>query len=153
VEFIVAMNWKLGVGAGYLFRRKDFPWMAIWEENCTRMDKPWNGTTQARGMEFGTTPLPLGREETFSRGELFDTPAWCVIPRCGKKTVCYLLFAFTIPSHIHSIENVEADRDRIVFYGEQTGSSFSIPAHGCEEFLSEGEQLAVQLADIPYKRR
>ena len=95
-------------------------------------------------MEFGTTPLPLGREETFRRGKLFDTPAWCVIPTRGKKAVRYLLFAFTLPSHIHSIENVEAVDDRIVLHGEEAGSSFSIPAHGCEEFPSEGEQPAVQ---------
>ena len=141
VEFIVAMNWKLGVGVGYCFRRKDFPWMAIWEENCARPDKPWNGTTQARGMEFGTTPLPLGLEETFRRGELFDTPTWCVIPALGKRVVRYLLFAFKIPAHIHSIENVEVVDSHIVFHEESTASSFSIAAHGSHEFLSETDRL------------
>jgi hypothetical protein len=92
-------------------------------------------------MEFGTTPLPLGREETFRRGKLFDTPAF---PRAGKRQCGTCFFAFTLPSHIHSIENVEAVDDRIVLHGEEAGSSFSIPAHGCEEFPSEGEQLAVQ---------
>ena len=59
IEYLLAVNWRLRLGVGYCFRRQDFPWMAIWEENCARQDAPWNGTTQARGMEFGTTPLPL----------------------------------------------------------------------------------------------
>jgi len=148
IEFIVAMNWKLKLGMGYCFRSKDFPWMAIWEENCARADAPWNGKTRARGMEFGTTPFPLGREETFRRGLLFDTPAWCVIPARGKRVARYLLFAFAIPGHIHSIENVQVNQDSIVFHGDSGDSSFSIPAQGCGEFLSEPESFAIDRAGV-----
>ena len=64
----VAANWRMRLAVGYCFRRQDFPWMTIWEENRSRQSTPWNGRTQARGMEFGTTPFPLGSEENFRRG-------------------------------------------------------------------------------------
>lgn len=136
VEFLLAVNRKLRLGVGYCFRREDFPWMAIWEENCTRQGKPWNGCTQARGMEFGTTPLAVGLEESLRRGNIFGTPTWCVIPAKGKRTARYLTFLFAIPAGLDFIQNVEAEGDAIVLYDEDAASTFSICAHGCEAFLA-----------------
>jgi hypothetical protein len=130
---------KLRLGVGYCFRRSDFPWMALWEENCARPGEPWNGSSQARGMEFGTTPLPLGREETFRRGETFGTPTWCVIPARGAKTARYLSFLFTIPDAVQSIQSVEASGNAILFFDTCGQSRFSIPAYGCEDFLASRE--------------
>ncbi len=58
----------------YEWKRDDFPWMGIWEENCSRTSPPWNGKTIARGMEFGVSPMPESRREMISRGRLFDVP-------------------------------------------------------------------------------
>lgn len=135
VEFLLAMNWNLRLGVGYCFRREDFPWMAIWEENCARPGQPWNGNTQARGMEFGTTPFAVRGEKARRRGNIFGNPTWCVIPAHGQKTARYLIFLFAIPDGIHSIENVETEGDAIVLYDERAGSSFSVPALGCRDFL------------------
>jgi hypothetical protein len=135
-EYVLAVNWKRRLGAGYCFRRADFPWMTVWEENHARPDTPWNGRVQARGMEFGTTPLPLGREETVRRGPIFDTPHQCVIPAGGKKTAHYLIFLFEVPSGLDAIENVEARGDSIVLYGQNGHPSLSIPAAGCGDFLA-----------------
>lgn len=136
VEFLLAINWKSRLGVGYCFRRSDFPWMAIWEENCARSGKPWNGNTQARGMEFGTTPLPVGREETFRRGDIFGTPSWRVIPAREKATAKYLIFLFKIPDRTGSIQNVEAVGDTIVLYGEPAHNVVLIASHKCEQFLA-----------------
>ena len=111
--------------------------MTIWEENRSRQSTPWNGRTQARGMEFGTTPFPLGSEENFRRGALFDTPSWCVIPAGGEKTARYLMFLFAIPAAMQSIRNVALEADAIVLFDEQTRPSVSIPAHGAASFLSK----------------
>jgi len=138
LEFLLATNWKQRVGMGYCFRQSDFPWLAIWEENCSRPEPPWNGNTQARGMEFGTTPLPLGRNEMKRRGDLFDTPTSCVIPALGHRTARYLMFLFMIPSTIHSIQDTRVEGDRIVLIAED-GSFFSIPAFSCQDFLSRSE--------------
>ncbi len=137
MQYVVAANWKMRLGVGYCFRRQDFPWMTIWEENYSRESTPWNGRTQARGMEFGTTPLPLGSEENFRRGSLFDTPSWCVIPAGGEKTARYLIFLFSIPDHMQSIKNVALEADAIILFDEQTRPTVSIPARGCASFLSK----------------
>ncbi len=135
VEYLLAMNWKLRLGVGYCFRRQDFPWMTIWEENRARQSAPWSGTTQARGMEFGTAPLPLGREQTVRRGPIFDTPHQCVLPGGARKTARYLMFLFTIPDGIDSIQDVKIVDDAIVLYDLNGQSSLSIPASGCSDFL------------------
>ncbi len=136
VEYVLAMNWKLRLGVGYCFRRHDFPWMTIWEENCGRQSTPWNGKAQARGMEFGTAPLPRSREETVRRGSIFNTPQQCVIPAGGKRTARYLIFLFAIPAGINSIQNVDTPGDAIVLYDQRGRPSLSIPASGCKDFLA-----------------
>lgn len=138
MEYLLAVNWNLRLGMGYCFRRKDFPWMTVWEENCARRGTPWNGRTQARGMEFGTTPLPLGREETFRRGQLFDTPSWCVIPAGQERTARYVIFLFAVPPQIHSIQGVAIEADAVVVLDEHSQPAISVPARGCDKFLSEG---------------
>lgn len=147
-QHLVAVNWKTRVGVGYCFRRRDFPWMTIWEENCSRQSTPWNGRTQARGMEFGSTPLPLGSVENSSSAPLFDTPSQCVIPGGGAKTARYLLFLFTAPDGMRSVQNVELEKDAIILSDEPNRPSMSIRAQGCADFLSETSPGEVPLGRI-----
>ena len=60
----------------YIWRRADFRWMGIWEENHSRSHSPWNGQTLARGMEFGVSPIPESRAQMVARGRLFHTPTY-----------------------------------------------------------------------------
>src|SRR5262245_59092351 len=61
---------------GYVWRRVDFPWLGIWEENRSRAHAPWNGRTLTRGMEFGVSPVPETRKQMIDRGKMFDTPGY-----------------------------------------------------------------------------
>ena len=81
LAYIAVLNWRLGLLAGYCFRRSDFPWVVNWEENCARSDSPWNGKTQARGLEFSTSPLPLG----LARRNFKGTVIWCT---GGSSSAC-----------------------------------------------------------------
>jgi hypothetical protein len=137
-EFILAINWVSRVGVGYCFRRCDFPWMTIWEENNARQDTPWFGKTAARGMEFGTTPLPRGKQEGRERISRFETPIGCVIPAHGKREAKYLMFLFEIPPRVHSIKDATAIGDAILLSDEHGNVVLSIPAKGCETFLAQG---------------
>lgn len=143
VQFVVAINWNLRVGVGYCFSGADFPWVAIWEENRARQQPPWNGTTQARGMEFGTTPLPLGREEIFRSGNLLGKSGWCVIPAQGERSARYLMFLFAVPTSVNAVDNVEVAEDAIFFIDNRANLSFSIPAHGCGDFLKAAVRPAI----------
>jgi hypothetical protein len=81
--FFAAFSPSVALAFGYAWRRADFPWMGIWEENNSRTAAPWNGRTLTRGLEFGVSPMPETRRQMIERGRLFDTPAFRWIPaRC-----------------------------------------------------------------------
>lgn len=136
VEFLLAVNWQMRLGIVYLFRRRDFPWMTLWEENRARKDAPWSGRTQARGMEFGTCPLPLGRDETSRRGPVFDTPNECVLSANETKQARYLTALFEIPDGVVSILGADAVKNKIIILDENGAVVISINATGCQSYLS-----------------
>jgi hypothetical protein len=78
--FFVAFSPTANLALGYVWRRADFPWLGIWEENVSRTQTPWNGQTVARGMEFGVSPFPESRRRMVERGRLFDTPTFRWLP-------------------------------------------------------------------------
>jgi hypothetical protein len=74
---------------GYVWRRADFPWLGIWEENYSRSGPPWNGAALTRGMEFGVSPFPETRRDMVGRGRLFDTATWRWLPANGRLEARY----------------------------------------------------------------
>ena len=56
--FFVAFSRRYQLACGYVWKRDDFPWMRIWEENHSRQSAPWNGREMTRGMEFGVSLFP-----------------------------------------------------------------------------------------------
>jgi hypothetical protein len=80
---------NLGVTFGYSWKRADFPWIGIWEENHSRTNPPWNGATLTRGMEFGVSPMPESRREMIDRGSLFGVPGYRWLPARYALTVEY----------------------------------------------------------------
>jgi hypothetical protein len=88
---------------GYRWRRADFPWLGIWEENYSRKSPPWNGKALTRGMEFGASPIPESRRQMIDRRELFGTPAYRWLPAKARLHVDYTAFirsADSIPESI-----------------------------------------------------
>jgi hypothetical protein len=114
IGFVAALNWRLGLLLGYCFRRSDFPWVAIWEENLARTGSPWDGKTRARGMEFGSTPMPVGKEETFVRGALFDMPTFRRISARSELRTPYVAFLSQVSSEWRAIRDIEVRRDKII---------------------------------------
>jgi hypothetical protein len=82
--YFVAYEPQFRLAFGYIWKRNDFPWIGIWEENCSRQAPPWNGRTVTRGMEFGVSPFPETRREMVERNRLFDTPGFKWIPSQGR---------------------------------------------------------------------
>ena len=91
--FFVAFCPEVRLAFGYVWRRADFPWMGIWEENSSRSQAPWNGATLTRGMEFGVSPFPESRREMIERGPVFDTPTFRWIPAASRLSVEYWVVA------------------------------------------------------------
>ena len=84
-----ASNAKAGVGIEYRWKRADFPWTGIWEENHSRAGAPWNGRTQTRGIEFGVSPFPETRRQMVARGPLFGERTCLWLPAKSRIDVRY----------------------------------------------------------------
>ena len=100
--FFLAYSPQYELVFGYVWKRSDFPWMGIWEENCSRRASPWNGSELTRGMEFGVSPFPESRREMVERGRLFDTPTFRWLPAKAAITVEYSIHS------LHALEVPES---------------------------------------------
>jgi hypothetical protein len=106
--FAAVENQRLSLIAGYVFDHHRFPWIALWEENCARSYAPWNGITKARGVEFGTSPMPTGLESARLTNTLFDAPTFATLPGGETITTSYQLFVSTLPPSWAGTSNLEA---------------------------------------------
>jgi hypothetical protein len=91
--YVAITNTDLGMVAGYVYDRAVYPWIALWEENRARMNAPWHGKTQVRGVEFGNSPMPLGLEYARSHPELLDAPTYRILAPGVRTVASYSLFA------------------------------------------------------------
>jgi hypothetical protein len=87
--WFTAWSPKAKLQFGYRWRAADFPWCGIWDENQTRTQPPWNGSTVARGVEFGVSPFPETRRQMIERGRLFGVDTYRWIPARRSVTVQY----------------------------------------------------------------
>jgi len=95
-------NFRLAFG--YIWKCADFPWLGIWEENCSRQGSPWDGRTVTRGMEFGVSPFPESRREMIERNRLMDAPTYKWLPAHGRLEAEYWVtckIADAIPDSLH----------------------------------------------------
>jgi hypothetical protein len=90
--FFAAWSPSSKVLFGYRWKRADFPWLGIWEENHSRRGVPWNGNTLTRGMEFGVSPMPETRRKMIERGSLFGVPGYAWIGAGQSLSVHYSAF-------------------------------------------------------------
>jgi hypothetical protein len=96
--FFLAWSPSSKVLIGYIWKRRDFPWLARWEENHLRTAPPWNGAGLACGMEFGLSPFVESRREMVARSKLFGTPTFGWIPAKSSVQVEYCAFVQTADS-------------------------------------------------------
>lgn len=140
IAYIAVLNRKLGLALVYCFLRKDFPWIAIWEENCARPYAPWNGVTRVRGMEFGTTPMPIGRNAIRERGNLFETPGSRFIPSGSAVRARYIACIVQVPSSWSAIREILPTQDALILIGRDGNERVSVAATNLLDFLLKGRK-------------
>ncbi len=96
--WLTAVNPRLKLLCGYLWKTADFPWTGNWEENLDRLQPPWSGRTLARGMEFGVSPFAQGREAMQKLGRLFGVPTLATLPGRGRRKAVFHAFLSPVPS-------------------------------------------------------
>jgi len=102
--YFLAWTPETRVLAGYVWKRSDFPWLGIWEENRARTHAPWNGQAVTRGMEFGVSPMPETRRQMIERGSLFGERTYRWIPARSRVEVRYRAFVTTAETIPESVE-------------------------------------------------
>lgn len=132
--FVAAVNLRHQLMIGYCFKRSDFPWVAVWEENRAIDRPPWKKRTETRGLEFGTTALPVQRHENVSMGDLFGVPTCTSVPARGRKTVRYAAFLAPIPRGLAEIRTIRIEGNEIVVHGMEKGTSVRVSAPGISGF-------------------
>lgn len=116
--FVAVHNRRHDLVAGYCFDRALFPWIALWEENRARDYAPWNGRIRVRGVEFGTSPMPLGIDHARKMRSLFDTPVLTSIPGGSRMQTQYDLFLHPAPAQWTQIKDVRRLDDSLVVRGD-----------------------------------
>ena len=104
--FLAAFWPGAALAFGYVWHPSDFPWLGIWEENCSRTAAPWNGVTVACGMEFGVSPFPETRRAMVGRARLFDVPTFRWLPARRTLTARYAIVlqaADRVPESLESL--------------------------------------------------
>ena len=132
-EFIAAVSTQHGLLLAYCFSRRNFPWVAIWEENRARTDAPWSGRCQARGLEFGSTPLPVGRREAFACGPLFATPHFSIVPARGHVAARYVSLLAQIPDKFGGVRDIRLREGEIQVSGTGNREVLRVRASGLRE--------------------
>lgn len=135
VGFVAAVNPKLGLLIAYCFKRRDFPWVAIWEENLGIAAPPWKQRTRARGLEFSTTPLPVLRRDAFLSGRLFDEPTLSCVPAMGRKTVYYLALLAKVPTDFGNVTDVALADNQVLIHGSSRKQPVVVKASGLKKTL------------------
>ena len=127
VQYVAALNQAHRLLIGYCFRHADFPWVAIWEENNARTVAPWKGRVQTRGLEFGSTPFPLTRRDSFAVAPMFDTPTSTFVPAKGKRTIHYVAFLAHVPESFGYVRDVSVTQNEIQIQGAGRRSTLRLP--------------------------
>jgi hypothetical protein len=135
IEFVAAVNTQYHLVIGYCFRRADFPWCAVWDENQAIEAPPWKKKTQAHALEFGASPFPILRRAAFALGPLFRAPTLAYVPARRRKTIRYLAFLAHLPPDFGTVRDVRLSEDRILIYGETTTNPLHIRATGHRALL------------------
>lgn len=114
VVWVTAVNPKLGLAVGYLFRREEFPWVQTWQ------NFPQSGRL-ARGLEFSTQPFDVPRREVVTEGSLFQTPMFRWLPAKSEITAKFLIFYARVPQGFAGVSDVQLENGTIVMQ-ERGGS-------------------------------
>jgi len=116
--FVAVHNRRHQLVAGYCFDPTLFPWIVLWEENRARGYVPWNKRTRVRGVEFGTSPMPLGLAHASKMRRLLDTPVLCSITANASLQAKYDLFVHRAPPQWSLISDVRQTEHTLVLRGD-----------------------------------
>jgi len=127
VEFVSALNTEFRQLVAYLFKRQDFPWLNVWEQNRSRQEPPWKGDTRTRGMEFGNTRVSGTHRAYFRLPLLWNTSTFGWLEAKGKLTARYLAVVIPIPAGFEGVRDIRVEGGEIVIQGSRGEPAIRVP--------------------------
>ena len=105
--WVAASTASKGLLIGYIWKTAEYPWLNIWRNSDA-------GKPVARGLEFGTTSLPLPPAAIAAKGKIFDIPLFEFLDAGQTVAKVYAAFLFEIPPDYAGTERVALLDDRLV---------------------------------------
>ena len=118
--WMTACNAEKGLLIGYVWDIADYPWIRHWRHIE-------DGKPLARGLEFGTTPLPFPFGDILKKGSIFETPVIVFLDANESIKKSYTVFLLSIPSDFLGVESVAISEDKIIVAERKTSRAFIIP--------------------------
>jgi hypothetical protein len=107
LAYVTALHPERKALLGYVFRRKEYPWIQIWDSY------PGGGRRSYRGMEFAVQPFDLPRRDVIQTNSMFDTPTYRWLPAQSKITSSFIMFYTRTPDGFSQVDDVRLERDAI----------------------------------------
>jgi len=105
--WIATVNTAKHLVIGYIFKRKEFPWVQNWGSY------PATGNF-ARGLELSTQPYDEPRREAVAKNGMFGAPTFRWLPAKSTIHSSFLLFYAHTPDGFGKVESVRLDHGQIV---------------------------------------
>ncbi len=119
--WVTALNQRLRLLIGYVFRRQEFPWVQHWNSF------PPTGKL-ARGMEFSTQPFDVPRREVISAPALFGAPMYRWLPARSAIQSRFLVFYARAPEGMTRVDEITLEGGRLVIEDRATNRKLVLEA-------------------------
>ncbi len=116
--FFAAHHPGLKLLFGYIFPRKNFPWLSIWEAN--------NPDMLTRGMEFSNTPTHGTMKELIKAPELFGVPAYEWLDGKGKIAKRFAAFSTRVAEGYKGVADVRLAGQKLEIVERETGQAIKL---------------------------
>lgn len=113
--YFAAWNPGLRLLFGYIFPRRDFPWMNVWESS--------NAERKTRGMEFSNTPVAGTMKALMRTPEIWGTPTLEWLDAKGELRKSYTAFSAVIPEDYPGVANVTVSGGKLTIAANGGGES------------------------------
>ena len=116
--FFAAVNARLRLLFGYVFRRADFPWLNIWEAN--------NPDMLTRGMEFSDTPVHGTMKALLKSPELYGVPTFEWLDAKGKLTKRFCAFSARVPEDYKGVADIIVNPEHLQIRERDSGKTLTV---------------------------
>jgi len=118
IGYFVAWHPALRLLFGYVFLRREFPWLTVWEDHSA-----WR---QTRGMEFSNTPLDGTMRQLCLMPDIWGVPTYDWLDAKGSLRKSYAAFVIGIPEGFAGVADVTIADGKLNIMEKATGRELSL---------------------------